>query len=87
MKKLLIFLIVALSFTACNNDTPVPIENYCDGIVMEKRNSGWHYKCYVDLKYNGIIIEGVKIYEIDYEKYSIGDTIKCTLETKKLYTK
>jgi len=77
--KLLIISIILIS-TGCNQ---VPIERYCSGIIISKSHKLTGYK--IRLKYDGIITNNIYITKYDYERFNIGDTIKCSNETYNLY--
>lgn len=73
MKKInhVFILLLSLSFFSC---TPVAIENYCDWVVVYK---GYAYSGYFIFKKDTILSENVYLLEYDYNRYELGDTIKC----------
>jgi len=81
MKKLLLILICCFTVSCAKE----PIEKYCGGIVVHKSNPP--IGAYFNLKYNGGLTGRIYLYEIDYKKYEIGDTIKCSTTDSIAYRK
>lgn len=84
MKTLIYFLLLSLSLMSCDKQ---PIEKYCSGIIIDKYKNNSHSSTWIDIKYNGNIINNIYLYNVDYDKYEIGDTIKCSTADSILYRK
>jgi len=69
-----LYLVLACVLSSCG--TKEPIERYCGGVIVYKGDApigDWF-----ELKYDGELTGRIYLHKIDFEKYSIGDTIKCT---------
>ena len=65
--------------------TKEPVEKYCGGVIVYKGDApvgNWF-----EIKYNGKITGRVYLYKLDYDKYDVGDTIKCSSADSLLYAR
>ena len=76
ISKVVIYLCLGLICVTPSCATKEPIERYCGGVVVYKgsaRVGDWF-----EFKYSGKLTGRVYLHKIDFEKYSVGDTINCT---------
>lgn len=77
MKHIIILLFSLLVFTSCRPEV-TSLLNYPSAVVVDK-GTGWT-AYHVDIRYkdstNTYIVKYLKVSKYEYDKYSVGDTIK-----------
>jgi hypothetical protein len=70
-----LYCLLAVVFTSCN---PEPIENHKGSIVYQKQNlpAGMRFELKYKDKDGKYDFRTVYVLELDWNKYSVGDTIK-----------
>lgn len=73
---IILYLVVAFTSNGCEKKYIHLSDDFKGGVILEKSNDyTFGYEVYI-LKKDGKVESIVKVYEIEYNKYKVGDTIK-----------
>ncbi len=72
--KHVLFLLSLLIFCSCRN--PVAIEKYCGWIVVYTSASAFGGDYFI-LKKDTALSDNVHLLEYDFDRFNVGDSIKC----------